>query len=92
MDLRRSTGRFQSLGDKLETDFMSDHLLPTPGLANHVDGLRLYHEAHKTERIFQSSSTPTVCQILLPRTILQLQMLSLYRLLQQERIPKRVES
>ena len=37
--------KFKHLGGtSFETDFLSDHLLPTPGLANHTDGLRLYHE------------------------------------------------
>ena len=55
-------------GTNFETDFMSDHLLPTPGLANHVDGLRLYHEgltkAALERNIPVQFCMPTVCQIL----------------------------
>ena len=51
-----------------ETDFMSDHLLPTLGLANHTLGLRKYHEglarAAFERKVPVQFCMPTVCQVL----------------------------
>ena len=60
---------FISFGAKaFETDFMSDHLLPTPGLARNVNGLPLYHGGLAKAALEHSLPVqfcmPTVCQVI----------------------------
>jgi hypothetical protein len=60
---------FLKLGmSAFETDFMSDHLMPTPGLRDHVEGLPLYHEgltkAAAERNLPVQFCMPTVCQVL----------------------------
>eukprot|EP00943_MAST-04B_sp_MAST-4B-sp1_P004131 g4131.t1 len=60
---------FVALGAKaFETDFMSDHLLPTPGFASYVEGLPLYHDGLAKAALDQNLPVqfcmPSICQVL----------------------------